>query len=911
LTCFPAMAADESDEEEEKPTLDTAPYLTNIYGSVEAKIATMTEGITAYGMTMYYDALSGEVAVRNNTTGMYLMTNPYDVSSAQTSSGGSSTASIKQDLMSQIIITYTENDKESEMSSFKDAAIDLQIVCKQIRGGYRFEYTLGREEERVLVPRRDSVERFESLYLEPMYEQDPSNAKRFASFYLKKDPNDPTLTAKAKLQMTIQLPITKKMAVYVIDPSVKQNELLRMEKWVKAYTKVTYEIIEEGHTLTEYEGEEQEPALFKLAIEYTLTEQGLDFRCSANNIRFDSSNFKLTNIVLLPYMGAARVTIAGVTQEGYVFTPDGSGTIVSFDNIAAKNVTISDKLYGQDYAFHTMTSTGNKEAMRVPVFGLYYYTKKTVISTVENDDGEYETVETDASYYSGFMAIIEEGDSLADITLENGGATHNYVSVYTEFNPRPSDTYSINGGIASSTGASWTVSSKRKYTGDYRIKFIMLYGDEASYDGMAKKYREYLVNNGTLTALENTKSDIPMYVETLGAIDTTTRILGVPVKTTTALTTFQDTIDLLNVLKENEISNVKIKLSGWINGGLEKTVTNEVDIEKVLGDEKGFAELVNYAKENDISLYPDLDFVFVEKDEWFDGFGYKHDSVKTIDNRSAKYRTYDPLSQAYKSAKKIFLSPRVVANFYASAYKDYQLLNVGGISVASLGEILNSDFYKDDPLNREDSKTFYTRLMTTIEENNENVMISGGNAYMLAYVDDITNVALEDSRSIYSAASVPFLGMVLHGYITFSGTALNLAGDYQYTLLKTIENGAVPYFVLAIRNTSELKTSDFTEYYSVRYSIWIDDIMKTYHTLNDLLSDVQYSPIESHDFISKDYRVVKVTFENGISFYINYTLEDYVYKIYDEDGKVTQTITVPAEGYLKYSSDGQLVAASK
>lgn len=911
VVCFPAVAADETSGEEEDPKLDTAPYLTNVYGSVEAKIAKMTEGITAYGMTLYYDALSGEVAVKNNENGTYLFTNPYDVSSATTSSGGSSTESIKQELLSQIIITYTENDKESEMNSFKDSAIDFQISCKQIRGGYRFDYTLGRQEERVLVPKRETVERFESLYLEPMFAADPSNAARFKAFYLKKDSKDPTLTKKAIIEMEIQLPITKKMAVYVIDPSTTQNELLRMEKWVKAYTTVTYETIDEGHALTEYVGENKEPALFKLGIEYTLSESGLDFHCSAKNIRFDSSNYKLKNVVLLPYMGAGKVTKNGTeVQEGYIFTPDGSGTIVKFEDIAGKNVTITDKLYGQDYAFHTISSTGNKEQMRIPVYGIYVYNKKTITSTEKDEEGNSVTVETDASYYSGYMAIIEQGDSLADITLENGGATHNYVSVYTKFNPRPSDTYSIDAGVASGTGASWTVSSKRKYTGDYRIKFMMLYGDEASYAGMATKYRDYLVSEGVLTPIKETNEDIPLYIETLGAIDTTTRILGVPVEVKTALTTYQNTIDMLEWFKGKNISNVKVKMTGWMNGGMLAGVTNEVDPEKVLGDDEGFKQLVSYAKENGVTLFPEFEFVFVQKDELFDGFEYKQDSIKTIDNRSASYREYSGLSQGYTSSRRIFLSPRVVSEFYDKAYEDYSVLNVGGISVSSLGKLLSSDFYKDDPLNREDSKKLYTKLMEKIEENNTNVMISGGNAYMLSYVTDITDVALEDSRSIYSMASVPFMGIVLHGYINFSGSALNLAGDYQYTLLKTIENGAVPYFVVAIQNTSELKTSQYTNYYSVRYSIWVNDIANTYLQLNDLLKDVKYSPIASHEFLDDDSRVVKVTFENGIGFYLNYTLKNYTYEICDEEGEVLDTVEIPTEGYVKFDADGKIVAKS-
>ena len=158
--------------------------------------------------------------------------------------------------------------------------------------------------------------------------------------------------------------------------------------------------------------------------------------------------------------------------------------------------------------------------------------------------------------------------------------------------------------------------------------------------------------------------------------------------------------------------------------------------------------------------------------------------------------------------------------------------------------------------------------------------------------------------------SVPFMGIVLHGNVNFSGSALNLAGDYTYTMLKTIENGAVPYFVLALENASELKTSNFSSYYSVRYAIWLKDIVETYTELNAVLKDVKKSYIVGHEFIDADCRIVKVTYDNGTVFYLNYTLNDYTVEELDDDGNVVNTIFVKSEGYVKTDANGKIVAES-
>ena len=64
--------------------------------------------------------------------------------------------------------------------------------------------------------------------------------------------------------------------------------------------------------------------------------------------------------------------------------------------------------------------------------------------------------------------------NLAKIAVKNGGSLNMFVSVYTTFNPRPQDTYELSGGIANDANATWTMESKRKYTGDFKIRLFML-----------------------------------------------------------------------------------------------------------------------------------------------------------------------------------------------------------------------------------------------------------------------------------------------------------------------------------------------------------------------------------------------------------------------------------------------------
>ena len=100
--------------------------------------------------------------------------------------------------------------------------------------------------------------------------------------------------------------------------------------------------------------------------------------------------------------------------------------------------------------------------------------------------------------------------------------------------------------------------------------------------------------------------------------------------------------------------------------------------------------------------------------------------------------------------------------------KYHKLDNVTGISVGTLGTALNSDFDDDEPYNREDARTFVKRALEYIAGSGDqalDVMVDGGNVYTWKYVRHILNAPLDSSRYIRSSYSVPFLGVVLHGYM--------------------------------------------------------------------------------------------------------------------------------------------------
>ncbi|MBQ5602519.1 MAG: hypothetical protein IIU77_06840 [Clostridia bacterium] len=944
---LPISADEVTAPEEETVVMSTseilATYLTTEYGSKEEKLATMTYKKSSPNgdYKLYIDPYSGEIAVQCVSTGQILLSNPHDVSKVNVSS-------VKEELLSQVVVRFKDLENEGigrTFYSYSQSAVFGQITVKNIKSGIRVEYTLGKESSRSLVPRWIEATRFEQqimAYIDPVEEL--YIYKKFASYYKLVDPNANealsvieayyeaypcTKTKYYKEEINIGLDkltkntlgpnhtsaITKeakdKMAIYVIDTKAETSEkqLNELEGYIKRFCPhYNYEEVARDHEITGYQGAANANAVFYVAVEYQITDEGLVATIPANSISFDEEAYQLQNITLLPYMGASNGS-----DKGYNFVPDGSGTIIRNEDINAVGLqyTLSGQVYGADYGYHQLSFEkgkydGKSAVFTAPVFGIVSENKRVengeIISKTEEiiyqrdnagnliyditgqpipiyiltSDGKqmyypdgnpvvetetiivYEEITTISP--EGMFAIITEGDALAYITSEHGaGVRHPYNAAYATFYPRSTDSYNLGDSIAGAGDNEWTITSDRKYTGCFTVKYMLLSDNEssqykASYVGMADAYRTHLVNAGIISAITEVTDSIPLYLETFGMIEVQEMIMTVPTWVDTPLSTFNDVKKMYELFKESEITNIKVKLTGFTEGGwMETLAPTTVKFEKVLGGNDGYNDLLAYAEKTDglLEVFPDFDFANISATKFFDKYSHYKDSLKTVDDRYTGKRAYSSVYQSFQYVGATCVSPASYNKMYDYFSKAMSKFDKGSVSVSTLGSDLSTDFNEDDPLNREDSKDYTTELLSKIDGAFNSVMVSQGNAYAWKYVDHILNIELDGSNYIRTSASVPFLGIVLHGYINIAGTPTNMQGDINYEILKIIENGASPFYILVMQNSAELKEdSMYSDYYSIDFKNWYADIVKTYGVINEALHDLQKETIVSHDFVT-------------------------------------------------------------
>lgn len=920
-------------------------HLTHYFATPDEKLATMKLAYEQNGVCLYVDSVSGEVAYVNKNTGEKLFSNPYDVAST---TGNEAT---KHEILSQIIVEYKKttaglSDPTEKLTSYLDAAERGQITIENIKNGVRVEYAIGREQSKMLVPRLISMERFEEMILAPLLEvfgaelynprsqnSEVFDVQKVLSYYMvySVDALDRSVYSAQDIKnmentfgglfenlrdsdaqyarALKQFPVIETMDVYVFDPKAGDKELARAEEIITKYCpEYTYEELAYDHILTDYQSDDSNPPLFRMALEYKITEDGLSVTLPANGIRFNESVYTLESIQILPYMGAGNTA-----YNGYNFFPDGSGALFDFQGYS-EQVSVEGKVYGDDFTRSEITGK-YQNAIRYPVFGIVeeavYYTYQKydkegqlieenkiagniveAVKAYQKDEtvsfckGQAEglaskynsiitatsTDETRVVEKRGFICIVEEGDALASITtLNEPDARADYSTIKVAVTPRPKDKFKLEG-----SDDEIPVVSERKYVGNYTMKYITLSDAEkakegtevydASWFGMAVAYRDYLTKKGIISPLttEELTSDIPLYIETFGTIETTEKILSIPVNVMAPLTTFENIETIYKELSAEGMKNINFKLTGYANGGMWSTIPGNLKFEKAVGGNDGFQALLDKAnaengkEDTNFGIFPDFDFAYVRDTNIFSGYSeYKH-TAKTIDDRYASKKEWSATQQKYVNYFEMVVSPAYFVEFYEKLKKNYADKYEGeiGISVSTLGTALNSDFDEDEPYNREDSKQHTIEAFQHFDSTYGEVMTDGGNAYTWKYVDHMLGVALDSSRYNFASRSVPFIGVVLHGSMRFAGEPLNMEGDLQYAMLKAIENGASPYFVLSYQNTQVLKEdSQLSKYYSIRYDIWGDDIKNTYSVLNDVLSDVQNKYIIGHEFLLNGERI--------------------------------------------------------
>ena len=150
------------------------------------------------------------------------------------------------------------------------------------------------------------------------------------------------------------------------------------------------------------------------------------------------------------------------------------------------------------------------------------------------------------------------------------------------------------------------------------------------------------------------------------------------------------------------------------------------------------------------------------------------------------------------------------------------------------------------------------------------------NSYFLESTSKYLNMPLYSARYRFVTDSVPFLEIVLKGYIDYYSPYLNFSSNIDLDVLKCIEFGVSPAYLVTDKESYNLSNTLSSNYYATYYETVEEIIKSNYKYINDALKQVIGSEIENREIIEEGISVV--SYSNGKKIIVNYTNDPYNYE---------------------------------
>ncbi len=583
-------------------------------------------------------------------------------------------------------------------------------------------------------------------------------------------------------------------------------------------------------------GEEPKIAQVKVPLEFFLEGDHFSARVDIPAVEY-TDDILITEYNLLPYFGAGSWI-----EDGYLFVPDGSGALISFNGHESSTSSYDELVYGDDLSvFSSELAPLGSEKIRMPVFGI-----------INGED-------------NALFGIIDEGASAASILASPSNTGKGYSTASSKINTKLVSTTTMF-SKSSNLQSIFRLSEDSDDVTNFKVDYYILNGDDADYIGMANTYRDYLLGNELLAKTE--MSAPVLNVDVYGAIDVKANILGFTYRKLQSLTTYEQTIEMTEKLKAAGIDNISLRYKGWSNNGVtNKTITNNVKLINLLGGKKGYQTLLDYTKENNIQLFNDVDLTtFTE--------GSQKNAAKTA--FAEVYYEYQYLRSVYaydlNGYAKMLINPALLYENAEKYIKSYNGTGNNNLSISDLTDNVYSHLKRGEMVYRTKYVNESQKVLELAKKSNINLAGESSNAYSLKYLSKIYKAPVYSSGYDIFDSEIPFYEIVLHGYLPMTGEPMVQSTDSQVTFLKCVESGMELLWNGIDEQSEILSDTNYDDLYGSTYTLWIDDAAEKYSQYQPLLEKIYDKSIVDHKEVKTN--VTLTEYENGVKVYVNYTDSD-------------------------------------
>jgi hypothetical protein len=738
---------------------------------------------------------------------------------------------------STIALRYLQKDNTTKTMSNYEFSIQnkqFEIDLEKVEDGFEISYTIGDNSPKgYWYPTKISKERFEELVLtpfysfpfeDPLYQQELTRYIRNAYVISEEDPDTYTLALVTGDKTSSDLVGTDISYLFEIFYEIGHYGNLQNEfgEYIEEYTLDDLQADNEAYG---YELTIDDPE-FVVPLRVQLNEDRLDVSVDKDEITFKEP-YEIVSMQVLPYMGAASSD-----KEGYMVLPEGSGGIMYFNNGKVKQRSYRTEIYGDDQTIIPNKLIINDTGSHMPIYGMKYPD-------------------------NAFLAIINEGQEHASVIAEVSGKNDRFNKVYPEFTYKESGLYYL-------TEQGISIWNEEVYGYSPLISYYFLTDDDANYTSMASLYGRYLERKYELEVLASREQKL--FLDILGSYDFDDYYLFFPYKHVKSLTTYHQAKDIVSELETNDINHLVLNYIGWFNSGIDHEYANNIDIDKVLGNKKVMEEFYAYILDQGHELYYDVDFMNLYDRPMF----FKDQYIsRIVGGTLAEIYPYDIASTLPDTSKDPYylLNIQSIDQQLNGFMKDFNRLDIQGLSLRSLGNRLYSDFYRNNGSYRYEIREQLQDFAKDIADQTP-VLMHHPNDYMLPFASQIADLKITTSQFLMVDEMIPFIQIALAKYKDYSMPSINIdqVYDLSYYVLKAIETGSHLKYTISYEDSSVLMDTKYNDYYSTTYEKVKDDIISSYEVISDLIGNDNY--LVAHEFDTEGY--VIVTYQNGLVIKLDY-----------------------------------------
>ena len=766
-------------------------------------------------------ATTGFTVLQKNT-GRIWYSNPKDAMSDKLA-----LSKEKNNMMSTVLIKYsTENGTDDTYDTYTNSVKRKFYNIERKGNELTVNYTVGQMDREYIFPL--------ILYQSDLdkWEEGLTKSQRNALERNYHKYNKSSFKGSELTDMLEKYPGMQNENLYLIFETAQNHAKQQLEDTF-AKLGFTYEDYLENKELYKETNIKEVPA-FNITLVYKLEGNSLVVKVPFSEISY-RLKYPITQVSLLPYFGAG-----GPEDEGYMLIPEGSGSIINFNNGKTKQNGYYADIYGWDYAtqrFAVITET------RAPfaAFGIAYPD-------------------------SSMLSVINKGAEYAGITAEIAGKLGSYNYVRADYKILHREQYEVS---ARSQSAQYIYESGLEQNEYLEQSFTFV--DSGSYVDMAKAYRAKLLG----FAKKTNEKNVPVSVEIIGAIEKIQQVAGMPKVKPYRLTSYTEAADIINEIDKLGIKDVNYKLSGFINGGVRQELMNKVRFISELGGKSAFKKMLKNTQNASAKLYLDGAVQTQYRSGFFDGFINYRDSARFVSDELCKLYEYSPIWYGRDPDRDTYylLNSKLRQKAGQKFIKAAEKYKLGGVSFKDNGFLLSSDFNERRHLTRAQEAVNQVGQFEMAGEKGLGVMINGGNDYAVKNADFITNLTLHGNQYAIIDAFVPFYEIAMHGYVNYAGTPINNAFEKEQLILESAEVAAGLNFSFMEASPRRIQETFYSEYYASCFDEWKNQFADIYKDYNSKIAPVVNSPICGHEYLAEN--VTRTVFENGYEIYVNFGYADF------------------------------------